>query len=95
MSSTTIAKRRAQKKLGSLNVFLDHLSLTQSTVLIEFGFHRTLLVSSSGLENAKKLVSEFKQGKIKGMTPDLWRAKKLVDSTLHPGKLCRGASKCL
>ncbi|KAI9658074.1 MAG: hypothetical protein M1821_002734 [Bathelium mastoideum] len=45
---------------------------------------RTLFVSSSGLENAKRLVSEFKQGKIQSMNPDLWRAKKIVDSTLHP-----------
>ncbi|MCJ1359344.1 MAG: putative alpha-isopropylmalate carrier [Icmadophila ericetorum] len=45
---------------------------------------RTLFVSSSGLENAKKLVSQYKMGEIKTMTPELWQAKKVVDSTLHP-----------
>ncbi|KAF2861412.1 tricarboxylate carrier [Piedraia hortae CBS 480.64] len=45
---------------------------------------RTLFVSQSGLENAKKLITEFKSGEIKSMTPDLWQAKKIVDSTLHP-----------
>lgn len=46
---------------------------------------RTLLASSAGLENAKSLVSSYKQGKIQAMTPELWEAKKIVDSTLHPG----------
>ncbi|KAI9711175.1 MAG: putative alpha-isopropylmalate carrier [Bogoriella megaspora] len=45
---------------------------------------RTLFVSNAGLENAKRMVSEYKQGKIQNMTPDLWRSKKIVDSTLHP-----------
>lgn len=45
----------------------------------------TLLVGSAGLEQAKSLLSEYKQGKIPSMTPDLWKAKKVVDSTLHPG----------
>ena len=47
--------------------------------------YRTLFVSGSGLDNAKKVVAEYKQGKTKDMTPDLWQAKKIVDSTLHPG----------
>ena len=47
---------------------------------------RTLLVSASGLENAKKLVSSYKQGQVKSMTPEIWHAKKVVDSTLHPGE---------
>lgn len=42
-------------------------------------------MSSSGLEAAKNLVSSYKQSQIPLMTPDLWRAKKVVDSTLHPG----------
>ncbi|CAL8574433.1 Sideroflexin FSF1 [Xanthoria parietina] len=45
---------------------------------------RTLFVSSAGLESAKKLVSSYKQGHVPSMTPELWRAKKIVDSTLHP-----------
>lgn len=47
---------------------------------------RTLFVSSSGLENAKKLVTEYKQGSANVMTPEIWKAKKIVDSTLHPGR---------
>lgn len=49
---------------------------------------RTLFVSSSGLENAKQLVTAYRQGEIKSMTPELWHAKKVIDSTLHPGT-CR------
>ncbi|KAN0067781.1 Tricarboxylate/iron carrier [Elaphomyces granulatus] len=45
---------------------------------------RTLFISSAGLENAKCLVSAYKQGRIKEMNPELWYAKKVVDSTLHP-----------
>ncbi|SLM41387.1 mitochondrial cation [Lasallia pustulata] len=45
---------------------------------------RTLFVSASGLENAKKLISSYKQGQVNSMTPEIWRAKKVVDSTLHP-----------
>ena len=46
---------------------------------------RTLFVTSSGLENAKRLITKYKIGEIKAMTPELWWAKKVVDSTLHPG----------
>lgn len=49
--------------------------------------YRTLFVSPSGLENAKKLISSYKQNIIPTMTPELWSAKKVVDSTLHPGLL--------
>lgn len=52
-----------------------------------FGVYRTLLTGSSGLEHAKGLVSAYKQGKIAHMTPELWTAKKVIDSTLHPGAL--------
>lgn len=45
---------------------------------------RTLFVSSAGLEGAKKLLSSYKNGEIQIMTPELWQAKKVVDSTLHP-----------
>lgn len=46
---------------------------------------RTLLVSPAGLEQAKSLIASYKQKKIPTMTPELWKAKKVVDSTLHPG----------
>ncbi|TRX91154.1 hypothetical protein FHL15_007942 [Xylaria flabelliformis] len=45
---------------------------------------RTLIAGKSGLENAKKLVMAYKQGDIKEMTPELWKAKKILDSTIHP-----------
>ncbi|KAK4201863.1 putative mitochondrial transport protein [Triangularia verruculosa] len=45
---------------------------------------RTLLVSSAGLTDAKNLLIAYKNGQIPNMTPDLWKAKKVVDSTLHP-----------
>lgn len=46
---------------------------------------RTLLTSSTGLEHAKQLITAYKTGKIRDMTPELWKAKKIIDSTLHPG----------
>ncbi|KFH49073.1 mitochondrial transport protein-like protein [Hapsidospora chrysogenum ATCC 11550] len=44
----------------------------------------TLFAGKTGLEHAKALVTAYKTGKIEHMTPELWRAKKIVDSTLHP-----------
>lgn len=45
---------------------------------------RTLLTSSAGLEHAKQSIAAYKQGKVVEMTPELWKAKKTIDSTLHP-----------
>ncbi|EXJ92648.1 hypothetical protein A1O3_01200 [Capronia epimyces CBS 606.96] len=45
---------------------------------------RTLFVSKSGLEHAKQVVTAYKTGQTKEVTPELWTAKKIVDSTLHP-----------
>ncbi|KAI9050111.1 hypothetical protein LZ554_006252 [Drepanopeziza brunnea f. sp. 'monogermtubi'] len=45
---------------------------------------RTLLMNKAGLEHAKSLVAGYKQGSIKEMNEELWKAKKIVDSTLHP-----------
>jgi hypothetical protein len=44
-----------------------------------------LLVSKKGLSDAKELIASYKQGKIGQMTPELWHAKRVIDSTLHPG----------
>ncbi|KAE9965858.1 hypothetical protein EG328_009327 [Venturia inaequalis] len=44
----------------------------------------TLFTTNAGLENAKQLVSAYKQGKIRDMNKELWTAKKIIDSTLHP-----------
>lgn len=49
-------------------------------------------MSPSGLDNAKRLVSLYKQGQMPSMTPELWQAKKVVDSTLHPGAFLHHAS---
>lgn len=47
--------------------------------------HSTLFVGEAGLQRAKSLVTDYKRGKLEQMTPELWKAKKIVDSTLHPG----------
>jgi hypothetical protein len=47
---------------------------------------RMLFTSSASLENAKSLITRYKEGTIPSMSPELWQAKKIVDSTLHPGK---------
>ncbi|KAE8384441.1 Tricarboxylate/iron carrier [Aspergillus alliaceus] len=39
---------------------------------------------SVGLQNAKELLTNYKLGQIQNMTPELWQAKKVVDSTIHP-----------
>ncbi|KAI9820067.1 MAG: hypothetical protein M1826_001057 [Phylliscum demangeonii] len=44
----------------------------------------TLLVSRAGLDEAKALLQRYQTGDAKTMTAELWRAKKIVDSTLHP-----------
>ncbi|KAL9623007.1 MAG: hypothetical protein Q9160_002726 [Pyrenula sp. 1 TL-2023] len=49
------------------------------------GVIRTLLVSPTSLEHAKRLVTSYKQGVTREMTPEVWQAKKIVESTLHPG----------
>lgn len=43
-------------------------------------------MNRAGLEHCKKLLVDYKEGRIPEMTPELWRAKKVVDSTLHPGQ---------
>ena len=61
------------------------LAETHNTNIRLTAIRRTLLTSTAGLEHAKSLVTQYKQGKISEMTPELWTAKKTVDSTLHPG----------
>lgn len=43
-----------------------------------------LLTSSASLQKAKELIGQYKNGEIKSMTPELWNAKKVLDSTIHP-----------
>lgn len=42
-------------------------------------------MGKTGLEQAKQAIISYKTGQSKEMTPELWQAKKIVDSTLHPG----------
>jgi Sideroflexins len=56
-----------------------------SDKLADENHDRTLFVSSAELERAKNLITAFKTGKIPSMNPEIWRAKKIVDSTIHPG----------
>lgn len=44
---------------------------------------RMLLNSSADIENARALISQYRNGS-GPMTPELWRAKLVLDSTLHP-----------
>ncbi|GAB1738971.1 hypothetical protein D0862_13909 [Hortaea werneckii] len=60
---------------------------------IDLSDPRTLFTSSTGLEHAKDLIAQYKQSKIPQMTPELWNAKKIVDSTLHPGKACLSSAE--
>lgn len=41
-------------------------------------------MSGSGLERAKQLIADYKQGRVQSMNAELWQAKKVVDATLHP-----------
>ena len=35
----------------------------------------------------------YKKGEIQKMTPELWQAKKVVDSTIHPGIFSTSSSQ--
>jgi hypothetical protein len=61
------------------------LSVRKFGAVANHALCRTLLTGAAGLEHAKGLVSAYKMGKIREMTPELWKAKKLIDSTIHPG----------
>ena len=43
-----------------------------------------MFTSGAGLQNAKDLLTKYRSGQIQSMSPELWQAKKIVDSTLHP-----------
>ncbi|GEQ71127.1 hypothetical protein JCM33374_g4808 [Metschnikowia sp. JCM 33374] len=45
----------------------------------------TMLLNTPGdVETAKRSVWDYKNGVVPHMTPELWRHKKVLDSTLHP-----------
>ncbi|KAE8365567.1 Tricarboxylate carrier-domain-containing protein [Aspergillus caelatus] len=50
----------------------------------QYDLSTTLFTSSAGLQNAKDLLTKYRSGQIQSMSPELWQAKKIVDSTLHP-----------
>lgn len=43
-----------------------------------------LLNTTSDIEKAKRTVWDYKNGVTSKVTPELWRAKKILDSALHP-----------
>lgn len=43
-----------------------------------------LLNTPKDIENSKRQIWDYKNGVVPSMTPELWRAKKVLDSTLHP-----------
>lgn len=43
-----------------------------------------LLNTRRDIETAKRMIWEYRNGVRPAMTPELWRAKKVLDSTLHP-----------
>ncbi|KAF6006205.1 putative alpha-isopropylmalate carrier [Brettanomyces bruxellensis] len=45
---------------------------------------RMLFVTKKEVQRAKALIWNYKNGVIKHMTPELWHAKRVLDSTIHP-----------
>lgn len=45
---------------------------------------RMLLNTPSDVETARQLIGAYRRGETKHMSPELWRAKRVLDSTLHP-----------
>lgn len=43
-----------------------------------------LLSTSKDIEESKRLIWDYRNGVIPEMTPRLWRAKKILDSSVHP-----------
>lgn len=43
-----------------------------------------LLNTQKDIQSAKSLIWDYRNGSLGSMTPELWRAKKILDSTLHP-----------
>ena len=44
-------------------------------------------MSGAGLDEAKRTIEAYKRGQVERLTTEVWKAKKIVDSTLHPGTL--------
>ncbi|KAI2621876.1 sideroflexin-5 [Xylaria nigripes] len=80
MSASLPGNRELPESQYDLNTYWGRVRHTASIT-----DPRTLLAGKNGLEDAKRLVMAYKSGEIKEMTPALWKAKKIVDSTIHPG----------
>ncbi|KAH9994064.1 Tricarboxylate/iron carrier [Xylariaceae sp. FL0662B] len=79
MSSSLPGKRELPESQYDLTTYWGRVKQTAAIT-----DPRTLFVSKHGLEQAKKQLVAYKQGEIPDMTPALWKAKKIVDSTIHP-----------
>ncbi|KAI2621877.1 sideroflexin-5 [Xylaria nigripes] len=79
MSASLPGNRELPESQYDLNTYWGRVRHTASIT-----DPRTLLAGKNGLEDAKRLVMAYKSGEIKEMTPALWKAKKIVDSTIHP-----------
>lgn len=86
---------------------VGHALEERSSIINDAITRRTLFAGRSGLEAAKKALIDYKEGRVKEMSPELWQAKKIVDSTLHPGSpalcsstvwaavACTGSDRCI
>ncbi|KAI5864547.1 Tricarboxylate/iron carrier [Durotheca rogersii] len=79
MSASLPGNRELPESQYDLNTYWGRVR--QTTTITD---PRTLFTGQHGLEQAKQLLVAYKKGDIKDMTPELWKAKKIVDSTLHP-----------
>ncbi|KAI1073848.1 Tricarboxylate/iron carrier [Whalleya microplaca] len=79
MSSSLPGKRELPESQYDLTTYWGRVKQTAAIT-----DPRTLFVGKHGLEQAKQLVVAYKQDEIADMSPALWNAKKIVDSTIHP-----------
>ena len=64
-----------------------------SSLFTDAGNLRTLLVGKQKLDDAKSTLISYKKGEVHEMTAQLWKAKKFVDSAVHPGETASSGSR--
>ncbi|KAH6654275.1 Tricarboxylate/iron carrier [Truncatella angustata] len=79
MSASLPGNRELPESQYDLSTYLGRVKQTASIT-----DPRTLFAGKQGLEEAKSLLVKYKNGEIKSMNSELWKAKKVVDSTIHP-----------
>lgn len=79
MSASIPGKRELPESRYDLGTYWGRVQHT-----LEITDPSTLFAGSAGLNHSKQLIAKYKQGELKEMTPELWKAKKIVDSTIHP-----------